>query len=74
MKPLVEGLVLKFLPLLYMIDDPEAPRGGAGIEIGRFYVPQACFQKPLVEGLVLKYGTPRMLKGGGGSPSWRGWY
>ena len=54
MKPLVEGLVLKFLsgpksPLFF-----EAPRGGAGIEILQQRRLEQRRLKPLVEGLVLK--------------------
>ena len=53
-KPLVEGLVLKFIAEEVQDVLPEAPRGGAGIEMmARLFLP-AARRKPLVEGLVLK--------------------
>ena len=54
-KPLVEGLVLKLPVLVIAFARSEAPRGGAGIEIGRMRHSDFRTWKPLVEGLVLKF-------------------
>ena len=58
MKPLVEGLVLKWVEPALCVEVAEAPRGGAGIEIGRWRPGAVLRPKPLVEGLVLKLHGP----------------